>query len=58
MEQVEEIVLAFSPRSKCSRYATWALDSSGTGVHSGRYFERIDRAVSDFLERSGKEKEE
>jgi len=52
LERSGDIVLAFNPNSPCGRYATWKVDRTGTGVHSGFYLCDIRQAVKNFVSRA------
>lgn len=44
--------LLLIPNSPCGRYATWKVDRTGTGVHSGHYTSDIQVAVKSFVRRA------
>jgi len=52
LERSGDTVLAFNPNSPCGRYATWKVDRTGTGVHSGHYTSDIQVAVKSFVRRA------
>lgn len=51
LECEDGVVLGFNPSSGFGRYATWQVDWTGHGVHTGHYMQTLDRAVEDWKDR-------
>jgi hypothetical protein len=46
-----DIVLAYLPNNKITPYVTWIYNHSDGGFHEGHYYQWINTAIAEFLER-------